>query len=206
MALARCRLTAAKARAKAKAKAKVAEAEAEATVADWVDFGCCRRRKHDRPSGQKPTAHHPAKPGRFLAPFIPKEATWAAFQALAHGEIRCSLALLGSFHGALRLTRCTYGHHLANLVTTCGRICLRVQRELLRVQRLRGQVRLGGAFRRFHGGSRLPAQWLCGWFRKASRFRKALGQPAGFPNCRRQSRPAPRCRPAACCDQQSANA
>ena len=34
------------------------------------------------------------------------------------------------------------GHHLANYVTTCGRICLRVQRELLRVQRLWGRLRL----------------------------------------------------------------
>ena len=51
-------------------------------------------------------------------------------------------------------------YHLANLVTTCGRFCLRLQRDLLRVQRLGGRLRLGGAFGLFHDGSRLPAQRL----------------------------------------------
>lgn len=44
------------------------------------------------------------------------------------------LALLRFFHEALRLTRCMHGHRLANLVTTCGCFCLRLQRKLLRFQ------------------------------------------------------------------------
>ena len=51
-------------------------------------------------------------------------------------------------------------YHLANLVATCGRFCLRLQRDLLRVQRLGGRLRLGGAFGLFHDGSRLSAQRL----------------------------------------------
>ena len=153
---ARCRLTAAKARAKAKAKV----AEAEATVDDSVDFGRRRRCKHERPLGEKPTARHPAKPGGFQAHSFKKRPTEPPFMHLRTVKSGASLALLCSFHGALRLTRCTHRHHLANLVTTCGRICLRVQRELLGVQRLGNRVRLAETFRRFHGGSRLPARWL----------------------------------------------
>ena len=73
---------------------------------------------------------------------------------------RASLALLASFHRALRLTRCMHRHHLANLVTPCGRFCLRLQRDLLRVQRLGRRLRLGGAFGLFHDESRLSAQRL----------------------------------------------
>ena len=54
-----------------------------------------------------------------------------------------SSALACSFHGALRLPRRTHRHHLANFVTTCGRICLRVQRELLRIKRLARHLRVG---------------------------------------------------------------
>ena len=92
--------------------------------------------------------------------------------------------------------------HLANLFTTWRRICLRTQQESPRIQRRARHTRLGGAFWLFHVGFRLAAYWA----RMASRFPKASGQPAGFPNCRRQNRPAPRCRPAACRDPRPANA
>ena len=54
-----------------------------------------------------------------------------------------SLAFACSFHGTLRLTRCMHRHHLANFVTTCRRIRLSLQRELLRVQRLARHLRVG---------------------------------------------------------------
>jgi len=60
-----------------------------------------------------------------------------------------SPALAWSFHRALRLTRCVHRHDLPDLVASCGRIGLRVQRELLRVQWLGGALRL-------HDGSK----WL----------------------------------------------
>ena len=55
MALASCRVTAAKAKAKAKA------AEATATVDDSVDPGRRLHCDHERPSGAQPGAPHPAK-------------------------------------------------------------------------------------------------------------------------------------------------
>ena len=54
-----------------------------------------------------------------------------------------SSALACSFHGTLRLPRRTHRHHLANFVTTCGCICLRVQRELLQIKRLARHLRVG---------------------------------------------------------------
>lgn len=48
--------------------------------------------------------------------------------------------LVGSLRWALGLTRSRHTHHLANLITSCGRIGLRVQRDLLRVQRPRRRV------------------------------------------------------------------
>ena len=58
-----------------------------------------------------------------------------------------SPALACSFHATLRLTRCTHGiRHLANLFTTCRRICLRIQRKSLRIQRRARRTRLDGAF------------------------------------------------------------
>ena len=57
LALAWCRVTA----AKAKAKAKVAEA----TVDDSVDPERRRHCDHQRPSGEEPVARHPAKLGSF---------------------------------------------------------------------------------------------------------------------------------------------
>ena len=71
-----------------------------------------------------------------------------------------SPALVCSLHGALRLTRGMHRYELANFVTTCRRVCLCLQRELLRVQRMGGRLRLGGALGLFHEGSRLSARWI----------------------------------------------
>ena len=72
-----------------------------------------------------------------------------------------SATLAFSLHRAFRLTRCRHMRHLADLVTTCGCICLRVQRELMRVQRTGGRRRLGDVIWLLHDDSKVVlGKWI----------------------------------------------